>query len=43
MVGNRVTLLIGDLFLLLLDDFVDEFLDLAATDTDDMVMMTLLV
>ena len=39
MIGNIVTLAVGDLGLLGFDDFIDKFLDLAAADTDDMVVM----
>lgn len=40
MIGNLVTLAIGNLGLLLFDDFIDKFFDLAAANTNDMVMMT---
>lgn len=40
MIGNLVTLAIGDLGLLLFDDFIDKLFDLAAANTNDMVMMT---
>jgi len=39
MIGNLVTLAIGDLGLLVFDDFIDKLFDLAAANTDDMVMM----
>lgn len=40
MIGNLVTLAIGDLGLLGFDDFIDKLFDLAAANTNDMVMMT---
>lgn len=40
MIGNLVTLAIGDLGLLAFDDFIDKLFDLATANTNDMVMMT---
>ena len=39
MIGNLVTLAIGDLGLLAFDDLIDKLFDLATANTNDMVMM----
>ena len=39
MVGDDITLVLGNLGLLSFDDFIDEFFDLATADTDDMVVV----
>jgi hypothetical protein len=38
-VSDDIALFLGNLGLLAFNDFVDEFLDLAATDTNNVVMM----